>query len=86
MLLCKSLRAFRHKIHMRALAQHLARSADGIGNVLHASHASGAESGAVHDEGIELHLAFAIQKAAAPGVEGLVVFHDDNRFFGGVER
>ncbi len=42
--------------------------------------------GAVHDEGIELHFAVAIEKAAAPGVESLVIFHDDDSFFDRIER
>ena len=58
----------------------------GLRNALHAAHASGAQGGAVHDEGIELHFAVAIEKAAAAGVESLVVFHDDDGFFDRVER
>ena len=53
--------------------------------MLDTSHTTGAESGAVHDEGVELDFSVAIQKAAASGVEGLVVFHDDDGFLDGIE-
>ena len=33
-----------------------------------------------------MHFAVAIEKAAAAGVEGLVVFHDDDGFFDRIER
>ena len=82
----EALRPFGHKVHMRAVAQNLARRAYGIGDALHAAHASAAQRGAVHDEGIELHFAVAIEKAAAAGVESLVVFHDDDSFLDGIER
>ena len=58
----------------------------GLRNALHAAHASAAQGGAVHDEGIELHFAVAIQKAAAAGIESLVIFHDDHGFLHRVER
>src|SRR5262249_6668246 len=86
MLLGKSLCSFGDEIHMRAFTEHLTRGADGIGNVLDASHAAGAECGAIHDESIELDLAYAIKEAAAAGVESVVVFHDDHGFFRRVER
>src|SRR6185312_4856211 len=77
---------FCHEVHVRAVAKDLARRANGIGNALYAAHASAAQGGAVHDEGIELHFAVAIEKAAAAGVESLVVFHDDDRFLDRIER
>ena len=80
------LRAFGDEINVRTLAENLARGAHGIAQALDASHAAGAERGAVHDEGVELDFSVAIQKAAASGVEGLVVFHDDDGFLDGVER
>ena len=45
-----------------------------------------AQRGAVHDERIELYFAVAIEKAAAAGIKGLVVFHDDHGFFDGIKR
>src|SRR5580704_9892153 len=86
MLCGKALSPLRHKIHMRAVAKNLAGSAHGIRDPLYATHASAAQRGAVHDEGIELDLALPIEKAAAPGVERLIILHDDNSFFDGIER
>ena len=80
------LRAFADEINVRAFAQNLARGAHRIAQALDAADAAGAERGAVHDEGVELDFAVAIEKAAASGVEGLVVFHDDDGFLDGVER
>ena len=71
---------------MWAVAQNFAGGADGIAQALDAADASGAQSGAVHNERVELDFSFTIQKAAASGVEGLVVFHDDNGLLDGVKR
>jgi hypothetical protein len=81
----EALSAFGYEIDMRALAQNLARRAHGIAQPLHASHASGAQRGTVHDERIELYLAIAVQETSATRVEGLVVFHDDDGLFDGIE-
>jgi hypothetical protein len=70
---------------VRALAEDLARGADRIRDSFHASYASSPQSTAVHDEGVELNLAIAIEEAASAGVESLVVFHDDYSFFDCVE-
>ena len=82
----EALGAFADEVYVRAFAQNLARGADGIAQPFDAADAAGAERGAVHDEGVELHSAVAVEKAAAPGVEGLVVFHDDDGFFDRIER
>ena len=58
----------------------------GLRNALNTAHAAAAQGGAIHDERVELHFAVAIQKAAAAGVEGLVIFHDDDSFFDRIER
>src|SRR6266446_772373 len=81
----ESLRAFGDEIDVRAFTEDLARGADGVGDAFHASYTSSSKSTAVHDEGVELDLAIAIEEAAAAGVEGLVVFHDDYGFFDCVE-
>ncbi len=81
-----SLRAFRDEIDVRALAENLAGGAHGIAQALDASDATGAERGSVHDEGVELDSAVAVEEAAASGVEGLVVFHDDDGLLDGIER
>src|SRR5262249_16435645 len=74
----KSLRALSNKIHMRAVAEDLARGANRIGDTLHAAHASRAQRGPVHDESIELYFAVAIKEAAVPGIEDFVILHDDD--------
>src|SRR3984957_3053280 len=78
-------RALADKINVGTLAQNFSRGTDGIAQMLDASHSAGAQSRAVHDEGVELDPAVAIQKAAASGIERLVVFHNDDGFFDGVE-
>ena len=82
----ETLRAFADKINVGAFAENLSRCAHRIVQMLDAAHASSAQRSSIHDEGIELHLAVAVQKAAASGVESLVVFHDDDGFLNGVER
>ena len=82
----KTLRPFGDKIDVRAFAQDLAGGANRIAQALNTTDASGTERAAVHDERVHLHLAVTVQKTAAAGVEGFVVFHDDNRFFHRVER
>ena len=77
--------AFTHEVDVRTLAENLARGAHGIAQALDTSHASGAERCAVHNEGVELNFSVSIQKAPSTGVEGLVVFHDDDRFLDGIE-
>src|SRR5579862_8173121 len=75
-----------NEIDMWAVAENLAGGANRIAKALDASNASGAEGGAVHDEGVELNFPVAIEKTTAPGIEGFVVFHDDDGFLDGVER
>ena len=56
---------------------------DGVAKALDAGYATGAEVGAVHEEGVELDAAIAGEEGAAAGVEGVVVFHDGD---GGLYR
>src|SRR5215471_4035711 len=49
------LRAFRNEIHVRALAQNLARGADGIAQALDTANAAPSKRGTIHDEGVKLH-------------------------------
>src|SRR3981189_1771762 len=65
----ESLRAFGNEVNMWTLAEDLAGSADRICNALDASYAPSPQSTAIHNEGVELDLAVAIQEAAAAGVE-----------------
>src|SRR3954451_20754932 len=53
--------------------------------MLNSTDAAGTQRVAVHDESVELNFAFAIEKAAATSVKGLVIFHDDDGFLDGVE-
>src|SRR4249920_3024298 len=71
-------RTFADEIDVRTLAENLARGAHGIAQALDTSHASGTERCAIHNEGVELDFSVSIQKAPSTGVEGLVVFHDDD--------
>jgi len=82
----KPFRALRHKVHVRTLAQDLARHTHRMTQMFYAADTPGGQGSAVHDQGIELHLAITIQKAAASGVEGLIIFQDDDRLLDRVER
>ena len=81
----KALGALGDKIHVRAVAKNFAGSANRVAQALHTSNAAAPEGRPIHDEGVELHLAVAIQETAAARVEGLVVFHDDYGLFDRVE-
>jgi hypothetical protein len=70
---------------MRALAEDLSRRAHRIRDALNASNAPGAQSATIHNQRVHLDFAVAIQEAAASGIEGLVIFHDDDGFFDRVE-
>ena len=82
----ETLRTFGHKVHVRTVAQDFASGPDRIAQPLYTADAACSQRGAIHDEGIELHFAFAIEKAAATGIESLIVFHDDDSFLDGIER
>src|SRR5580692_5489438 len=85
MLGSKAFGAFSDKIDVRAVAENFARGANRVAQAFDASDAAAAQSCAVHDEGVELHLAVAVQEAATSRVEGFVVFESDHGFFDGVE-
>ena len=56
---------------------------DGVAEALDAGYAAGAEVGAVHEEGVELDATIAGEEGASAGIEGVVVFHDrDGGFYG----
>ena len=82
----EALRAVADEVHVRAFAEDFPRGANGIAKVLDAADTTAPQGGAVHDEGIELHPAVAVEEAAAAGVEGLVVFHDDDGCLDRIER
>ena len=74
-LLRESLRAASDEVHMRAVGQNLLGSANRIANMFDAAHAAGAQRGAVHHAGIELHPAIHVQERPTARVKRLVVFH-----------
>ncbi len=82
----EALGPFRDKVNMRTLTQHLARGTNWIGKMLDAADSASAESRSVHDEGVELHFALAVEKAAATGIEGFVIFHYHDSFFDCIQR
>jgi hypothetical protein len=83
---CEPLRSLSHKVHVRTIAQNLSRRPYRVAQPLNTTNAASAQGGAIHDERIQLHFAVAIKKAAAAGVKGLVIFHDDHSFLDSVER
>ena len=77
--------SFAYKVHMWTFTQDETRRADGISNTLHAAHTAGAQSGAIHNERVHLHLAVGRKKAATSGIECRVIFHDHHSFLDGFE-
>ena len=77
-LLGKAFRASSDEVHVRALGQHFLGGANGVADVLHATHPSGAQGCAVHDECVQLHPAVHVEKRATAGIERLIFFHRDD--------
>src|SRR5258708_4404182 len=71
---------------MRALVEDEARGLDWIAEALDASDPASAERGAIHEQGVELDVAVAGEKAASAGVEGLIVFENSDSGFDGFDR
>src|ERR1700690_4060719 len=82
----EAFRALGDEVNVRTVAQDFAGGAHGIAQTLDTADAASPQGCAIHDESVELHLAVAVEEAAAPGVEGLVVFHHDYGRFDRVER
>ena len=53
--------------------------------MFNAAHSSRPQGRSIHDQRIELHPAFAIEKTATSGIKRLVIFHDNDRFFDGIK-
>ena len=71
------------EVDVRALVEDEARGLDWIAEAFDAGDPAGAERCAIHEQGVELDVAVAGEKAASAGVEGLVVFKDsDSGFYG----
>ena len=72
--------------HVLAGFEHLARQANGVADALDRRYGAGPEARAIHDDGVELDVAFAVQVRTDAGIEcGVVLQHHDGRF-DGVER
>src|ERR1019366_8618984 len=82
----KTFGAFSDKIDVRTVAKNLPGGANRVAQTFDATHSAAAEGRAVHDEGVELHLAVAVQEAAAAGVKGFVILESDHGFFDRIER
>ena len=73
------------KVDVRALLENETRGLDGVAEALDAGHAASLHAAAVHEEGVELDAAFRGEEAAAPGVEGGVVFKNADSGFHCIE-
>jgi hypothetical protein len=80
----EALGSLRKEHHVRAGFPNFAGEADGIFEALETRGGSGAESGAVHDDGVAFDLAIEIEMGAEAGVEGGIVLEDDDGGFDGV--
>ena len=69
------------EVDVGALVEDKAGRLDGVAETFDAGDTAGAEVRAVHEEGVELDAAVSGEEAAPAGVEGLVVFHDDDGGF-----
>ena len=73
------------EIDVGALFQHQAGSQNGIANALDTRHAASFHSSAVHQESVELYTAVGGEEASAAGIEGRVIFENDDGCFDSVE-
>jgi len=83
-LLSKVLRSGADEVDVRAFVEHQARGLNGVAQALDAGDSASAESGTIHEQGVELDAAIAGEEAAASGVEGGVVFQFGDCGFDGV--
>lgn len=73
------------EVDVGAFVEDEAGGLDGVADALDAGDAAGAESGSIHDEGVELDAAVAGEEGAAAGVEGGVILELDDGGFDGIE-
>ena len=76
--------ALANEVDVRAPVEHQARGLNGIAQALDAGDSAGAHRASIHEESIKLDAPVAGEKAAAPGVEGGVVFEFGDGGFDGV--
>ena len=73
------------EVDVGGLLEDEAGGLDGVAQALDAGDAAGAEVGTVHEKGVELDAAVAGEEGAAAGVEGVVVFHEGDGGFDGID-
>lgn len=73
------------EVDVVALVEDEASGLDGVADALNTGDAAGAESSAVHEQGVELNTAVASEEAPAAGVEGGIVFHRSDSGFDRVD-
>jgi hypothetical protein len=81
----KTLSAFADEVDVAAFFEDQACGMDGVAESFDTGDAAGLHAAAVHEEGIELDAAIGGEEAAAPGVEGGIVFEDGDGGFDGVD-
>ena len=75
-----------HEHHVFAFFHDLSGQADGIANPLDRGDRAGLQGGAIHNDGIELDVALAVQVRTHTRVEDRVFFQDNDRCFDGIDR
>jgi hypothetical protein len=74
------------EVDVGALVEHQAGGFDGVAQAFDTRNPARPQVFAVHQQRVELHAAVAGEEGAAAGVEGLVVFHDDDGCLDGFNR
>jgi len=73
------------EVDVGAFFEDQARGVDRIAEALDAGDAAGFHAASVHEEGVELYAAVGGEKAAAPSVEGGIVFEEGDGCFDGID-
>ena len=74
------------EVNVGRLFEDEAGGLNGIVQAFDAGDSAGFHAPTIHEEGVELDAAVGGEEAAKPGIEGGVIFKDDDRGFDGVER
>lgn len=74
----KALRTTGHQENMLALLHDCTREPDGVLNKLHAGDGTDPEILTIHKARIQLDLPVGVEKGATPGVERVIIFHDNH--------
>jgi hypothetical protein len=78
--------AIRNEHHVWAFFEDRAGGLNGIFDAAQSRDGAGAESGGIHDDGVTFDVAIKGEMGAEAGVEGRIVFEDDDGGFDGIER